>query len=52
MTGKRIQTFLNEEPFVDYEGIVINDEGPIGLQLHGGVHMAVKFRNIKIREIL
>ncbi len=51
MTGKRIQTFLNEEPFVDYEGIVINDEGPIGLQLHGGVHMAVKFKNIKIKEI-
>ena len=52
MTGKRIQTFLNEEPFVDYTGIVINDEGPIGLQLHGGVHMAVKFRNIKIKEII
>ena len=51
MTGKRIQTFLNGEPFVDYEGIVINDEGPIGLQLHGGVHMAVKFRNIRIKEI-
>jgi hypothetical protein len=52
MTGKRIQTFLNGEPFVDYEAIVINDEGPIGLQLHGNVHMAVKFRNIRIREIL
>lgn len=52
MTGKRIQTFLNGEPFVDYEGITINDEGPIGLQLHGGVHMAVKFKNIRIREIV
>ena len=52
MTGKRIQTFLNGEPFVDYEGVVINPEGPIGLQLHGGVHMAVKFRNIKIKEII
>jgi hypothetical protein len=52
MTGKRIQTFLNQEPFVDYEGIVINDEGPIGLQLHPNVHMAVKFRNIRIKEIL
>jgi hypothetical protein len=51
MTGKRIQTFLNDEPFVDYEAIVINDEGPIGLQLHGNVHMAVKFRNIRIREM-
>jgi hypothetical protein len=52
MTGKRIQTFLNGEPFVDYEGITINDEGPIGLQLHGNVHMAVKFKNIRIKEIL
>jgi len=49
--GKRIQTILNGEPFVDYEGINIVDEGPIGLQLHGGVHMAVKFKNIRIREI-
>jgi len=48
--GKRLQTFLNGEPFVDYEGITINESGPIGLQLHGGVHMAVQFRNIKIRE--
>ena len=50
-TGKRIQTFLNGEPMVDYTGVVLVDEGPIGLQLHGGVHMAVKFRNIKVREL-
>jgi len=36
---------------VDYIGIVLAEEGPIGLQLHGGVHMAVKFRNIKVREL-
>jgi hypothetical protein len=50
-TGKRIQTFLNGEPMVDYTGVVLVDEGPIGLQLHGGVHMSVKFRNIRIREL-
>lgn len=50
-TGKRIQTFLNGEPMVDYTGKVLVDEGPIGLQLHGGVHMAVKFRNIRVREL-
>ena len=49
--GKQIQTFLNGEPMVDYTGIVLVDEGPIGLQLHGGVHMSVKFRNIKLREL-
>ena len=51
VTGKRIQTFLNGEPMVDYTGVVLVDEGPFGLQLHGNVHMAVKFRNIKIREL-
>ncbi|MEA3461865.1 MAG: DUF1080 domain-containing protein [Bacteroidota bacterium] len=50
-TGKRIQTFLNGEPMVDYTGVVLVDEGPIGLQLHGGVHMTVKFRNIRVREL-
>jgi len=51
VTGKRIQTILNGEPFVDYEGITINESGPVGLQLHGNVHMAVQFRNIRIKEI-
>ncbi|MCK5066887.1 MAG: DUF1080 domain-containing protein [Bacteroidales bacterium] len=51
VTGKRIQTILNGEPMVDYTGVVLVDEGPIGLQLHGGVHMSVKFRNIKVREL-
>lgn len=50
-TGKRIQTFLNGEPFVDYEGIVIPEEGPIGLQLHPGVNMKVRFKNIAIKEL-
>ncbi len=49
--GKRIQTFLNDEPFVDYVGKVIPDKGPIGLQLHSGHHMKLLFRNIKIKEL-
>ena len=51
VTGLRIQTILNDEPMVDYTGIALVDEGPIGLQLHGGVHMSVKFKNIKVREL-
>ena len=51
VTGLRIQTLLNGEPMVDYTGIALVDEGPIGLQLHGGVHMSVKFKNIKVREL-
>ena len=50
-TGKRIQTFLNGEPFVDYEGVVIPLEGPIGLQLHPNVDMKVRFKNISIKEL-
>ncbi|MFH0759077.1 MAG: DUF1080 domain-containing protein [Bacteroidota bacterium] len=49
--GKRIQTFLNGEPFVDYQAIHLVDEGPVGLQLHGGVQMEMKFRNIRLREL-
>ncbi len=51
LTGKRIQTFLNGEPFVDYEGTHINEQGPIGLQLHARHHMKVLFRNVKVKEL-
>jgi hypothetical protein len=51
LEGKRIRTFLNGEPMVDYTAVVIPDEGPLGLQLHGGVHMKVKFRDIRVKEL-
>ncbi len=51
VTGKQIRTILNGEPMVDYTGLVLEDEGPIGLQLHGGVHMSLKFRDIMVREL-
>lgn len=51
VTGKRIQTFLNGEPFVDYDAITIPGEGPIGLQLHPGVNMKVRFKDITLKEI-
>ena len=50
-TGKRVQTFLNGEPFIDYVAVTIPEEGPIGLQLHPGVNMKVKFQNISIKEL-
>lgn len=49
--GKRIQTFLNDEPFVDYQAATIPAKGPIGLQLHGGVHMKVEFKNISLKKL-
>jgi hypothetical protein len=51
LKGKEIQTILNGEALVDYKAVNIPDEGPVGLQLHGGVHMKVKFRNILINEL-
>ena len=51
VSGNRIQTFLNGEPFVDYQAVRIPEEGPVGLQLHAGVHMVIQFRNIRIREL-
>lgn len=51
VTGKRIETFLNGEPFVDYTGVAISDEGPIGLQLHANHHMKVVFKDIRVKEL-
>lgn len=49
VSGKRIQTFLNDEPFVDYTAINFPAKGQIGLQLHQGVHQKVLFRNIHLK---
>ena len=51
MKGKVIQTFLNGEPMVEYQGVVLEDEGPIGIQLHGKRNMKVLFRNIDVKEL-
>jgi hypothetical protein len=48
LEGKRIQTFLNGEPMVDYTAVNIPEEGPLGVQLHGNVHMKVQFRNLRV----
>tara|TARA_R110002049_G_scaffold285698_4_gene467129 strand:+ start:314425 stop:315042 length:618 start_codon:yes stop_codon:yes gene_type:complete len=49
--GKRIKTYLNGELFVDYETVTMPEKGPIGLQLHGGVHQKMFFRNIQFKEL-
>lgn len=49
--GKNIKTFLNGEAFVDYQCKTIPEKGPIGLQLHGGVHMIVEFKNLKLKKL-
>lgn len=49
--GKNIKTYLNGELINDYDGVKYPDKGKIGLQLHGGVHMKMEFKNIKIKPI-
>ena len=51
LTAKRIQTFLNDQPMIDYESVAIKDRGPIGLQLHGGHKMKIAFRNVRVRPL-
>ncbi len=50
--GNRIRTRLNGKGFVDYLAVTIPEKGPIGLQLHGGVHMKMLFRNIGLKELV
>lgn len=49
--GSRIQTFLNGVPFVDYTAKTLVPKGPIGVQLHGGVHMKALFRDIRLKDL-
>ncbi|MBX2852900.1 MAG: DUF1080 domain-containing protein [Phycisphaeraceae bacterium] len=49
--GKNIKTYLNGELINDYDGVTYPEKGKIGLQLHGGVHMKMQFKNIKIKAI-
>ena len=51
VSGDRIQSFLNNEPMVDYEAATMPDRGPIGLQLHAGQHIRISFRDITVKEI-
>jgi len=49
--GKQITTYLNGVMINDYKAVKYPDKGKIGLQLHGGVHMKMLFKTVKIREI-
>jgi len=49
--GKNIKTYLNGELINDYDGVKYPDKGKIGLQLHGGVHMKMAFKTVKIKAL-
>jgi hypothetical protein len=49
--GGEYKVWLNGEHVMTYESDNAIEEGPIGLQLHGGKVMQISFRNIKIGKI-
>ena len=49
--GKHIKTYLNGVLINDYQAVKYPANGKIGLQLHGGVHMKMEFKNVKIKAI-
>ena len=49
--GKQITTYLNGEMINDYEAVKYPEKGKIGLQLHGGVHMKMLFKTVKIKAL-
>ncbi len=49
VVNHRITTHLNGELIVDYMTAAMPKEGPIGLQVHGGVHQKMVFKNVVIR---
>lgn len=49
--GNVYTIWLNGEKVLVFEGKKAVEEGPIGLQLHGGKVMSIDFRNIKLAEL-
>ena len=49
--GSTYTVWLNAKQVLVFEGEQAIEEGPIGLQLHGGKTMAIDFRNIRLAEL-
>jgi len=49
--GSVYTIWLNGVPVLVYEAQQAIEEGPIGLQLHGGKVMAIDFRNVRVSEL-
>ena len=49
--GPQYTVWLNGKQILEYKSEDVPDEGPIGLQLHGGKEMEVDFRNIRVAKI-
>ena len=49
--GKEYTVWLQGEKVMTYKSDSAIDEGPIGIQLHGGRNMAIDFRKLKLAEL-
>ena len=49
--GKEYTVWLQGEKVMTYKSDSAIDEGPIGIQLHGGRKMAIDFRKLKLAEL-
>lgn len=49
--GKEYTVWLRGEKVMTYKSDSAIDEGPIGIQLHGGRNMAIDYRKLKLAEL-
>ncbi|WDE95400.1 DUF1080 domain-containing protein [Lentisphaera profundi] len=49
--GKNIQVTLNGTQTVNYDAVKLKESGPIGLQLHPGVHQKIEFEILSLKEL-
>ena len=49
--GKEYTVWLQGEKVMTYKSDSAIDEGPIGIQLHGGRNMAINYRKLKLAEL-
>ena len=50
--GKTYTTWLNGEEVMNYTSDSAIEEGPLGIQLHGGREMTIQYRNMGVTELV
>lgn len=49
--GPKFEVFLNGQHVLSYEDAEVAGAGPIGLQIHAGLKMAIEFKSIKAKAL-
>jgi hypothetical protein len=50
--GKTYTTWLNGVEVLSYTSASATDEGPLGIQRHGGREMTILYRNMTVTELI